>query len=124
MTQNSIEIFTTTLDKAAGAVVYPNAVDFRVNTEVDIDLSQLTETGQVGFISGVYCDNSQGAQGITLQVIGSNQTVIFPAYSFGYLPIFVPNPPKFRVSTPVALGGFVNLFFHNTPIPPFIHTVA
>lgn len=94
-------------------------VDMDGTNDVNIDLSSLTEQGNIEFIASVFIDNADNTAPFTLTVDGgSNQRLIMPARGQGYLPIIVNNPPKFIASTTVAL--IVPMYFMNAPMQPIV----
>lgn len=116
-----IQQFAMTLDNTAGPVCYPVPVDFRAKQSADLDLSQLTENGHVGFLSGVFLDNTENAIPIKITVIATGQTVTFPANSYGFMPLLSPNPQRFLIqSVGGNVGAFIRPIFANTPINPFM----
>lgn len=115
---SKIPVFNMTLP-AEGPVTIPVARDMSAATESEIDLTQNVNDKWVSFLSGVYIDNSENTEEITLVVQGSKQSVNFPALKQGWVPLFVPNPPVFTLSQS-AVGGTVRLQFVNFPVWPYI----
>lgn len=98
----------------------PQSADLRTLSETEFDLSPLVDKGTIGYISGVWCDNSANDIAITIEVAGTYQRAIFPAGSQGYLPLLAPNNPKFRVYCDSVPGIQIPIIFHNIPLLPWL----
>jgi len=110
-----------------GPKVVPVTVDFSLDTEFQIDLSQLFQSGQLSAMQ--YCIADLTAftfnTGFSLQQSGSNQLVQVTnsaGGTSGYrgtlgLPLSVSSPAKFQlISTSLSTA---NIFFYNYMLPAF-----
>lgn len=114
---NRFQNFTMTLPEK-GPMSVPDFWDFSANEKTEIDLTQLTEMGWMEYISGVYIDNTENSGSLVFECSGTNQRFTFPAYYSGYVPLFLPNPPKvFVTSTEAALVRFQ---WYNVPVFPLL----
>jgi len=103
---------------ATGSKAIPYNLDFTVDTEIDIDLSELTQNGFVEFVSGAWIDNSASATSFTITCDKTNQRIIIAAGKQAYIPLIISNPPKFVAQS--AGGVVVPLIFYNVPQFPII----
>lgn len=114
----SQQVFNMVLPNAP--LIIPQSADMRTASEVEFDLSPLIDKQTLDFISGAWVDNSENAQALTLSVAGSQQRVVFPAYSQGYLPLLAPNSPKFVATCATAPGVIIPIIFYNVPLLPYL----
>ena len=105
-----------------GPRVIPVNVDFAAQTEVEIDLSTLTDSNYISYVSGAWFDNSANAHDVTCVVGGSNQRILIPASVQLMLPVFAVNPPLFEFSQG-ANGDLLRVFFVNFPVFPYCSPV-
>jgi len=118
MSANSrFQNFTMTLPEK-GPMSVPDFWDFAANETTEIDLTQLIENGWLDFISGVYIDNTANPGNLLVECNGTNQRFPFPAYAAGYIPLFLPNPPKIKVTSDAA--GSVRFQWYNVPVFPIV----
>lgn len=96
-------------------------VDFdfpTLGTSIDADLSPVHNRGDMTSVQSIYVDNSQNTSILTITANGTNQRIVVPPQSQGYIPILVIDPPTFNFST---VGAFVvPVQFLNYYMPPFI----
>ena len=110
-----------------GPKVVPVTVNFSLDTEFQIDLSQLFQSGQLSAMQ--YCIADLTAftvvnTGLSLQQSGSNQLVQLtndggvggPSGTLG-LPLSVSSPAKFQLIS--TSGKTANIFFYNYMLPAF-----
>lgn len=102
-----------------GPVTIPQSLDFSTNAIVDLDFTEIIRNGWVDFLSGVYINNSGHANVLTIECNGTNQITKFPANSSGYLPLFISDTPKLRI-TSAGVGSVISAHFYNIPMLPFI----
>lgn len=105
---------------ADGPVCIPDIWDFTANERTEVDLSLLTENGWVDFVAGVYIDNSDNTGYLTFECGGTIQRFPFPAGAAGYIPLFLPNPPKVYVTS--TADATVRFQWYNTPVFPLVLT--
>lgn len=74
-------------------------------------------TGKISYIQGVYVDNGENPEQLTLTVKYTRQRLIIPAYGQGYYPVLFSTVPDMTCET-VAGAVLVNLHFYNVPIAP------
>lgn len=111
--------FTMTLPDG-GPVSVPDKHDFIANERTEVDLSQLISNGWMDFVAGVFIDNTQNTGYLIFECFGTNQRFPFPARASGYIPLFLPNPPKVFVTS--SETGSVTFQWHNTPVFPLVLT--
>ena len=114
-----------------GPKVVPVTVNFSLDTEFQIDLSQLFQSGQLSAMQ--YCIVDLTAftaanTGLSLQQSGSNQLVQVTNAAGGIvgaggtvgLPLSVSSPAKFQLIS--TSGSTANIFFYNYMLPAFYLT--
>ena len=74
-----------------------------------------TTTGQISYIQGLYIDNGDNPEPLTVIAKTTNQRIIAPAYSQGYWPILFAAVPDCSISTTQA-DITVYIHFYNVPI--------
>lgn len=102
-----------------GPLIVPIACDFRTSQTFEVDFSQLIQTSDIDYISGVFIDNWDNPDPVTLVCTGSNQRVICPANAQMWSPLLAPNPAFVTASNP-ATGIVVNMQFYNIPLLPMV----
>lgn len=85
----------------------PLQMDFTVQATYMFNLQLYADQGNIGGISGLYFDNLDNTGTMTIQVAGG-QRLIFPAKSAGYIPVIMPSPIQFSVTSSVSGGGGVS----------------
>lgn len=85
------------------------------------------EDGSINNIQAVYFDSSQCPLPVSFTIGDSQQTIIFPPKSQGYIPIMATNAMRYTAvgygGGGVALGYQVLLTFLNVPVQPQIWSV-
>lgn len=102
-----------------GPKTIPVLFDFTTNASWLLDLLQQVQGTKFSFVQNIFIDNSQNANSITVVPDQSNQRVIAQAYSQGYYSIFVPNAPKFTITSGVS-AVVVPIYFSNMPVAPAV----
>jgi len=97
----------------------PVQLDFRTSDTFEIDFTQMIEKGNIDFVSGVFIDNWDNADPVSISVSGTRQRIICPANSQLWSPILAPNPPVF---TAVFEGTstIIAAHFYNIPLLPYL----
>lgn len=72
-------------------------------------------TGQIGYIQGVYIDNGNNPEQLTLRIKTTEQRLIIPAYGQGYWAVLFAQTPDCVVST-IQADIDVIMHFYNVPI--------
>lgn len=101
-------------------LIVPQSADLRTDTSAQFDLSPLIDKQTMDFISGAWVDNSANALALTLRVSGSQQQVIYPPYTQGYLPLLAPDRPIFDVSCASSPALIIPIIFYNIPLLPYL----
>lgn len=109
--------FTMTLP-SGGPVSVPDTWDFTANAETEIDLSELINNGWLDYIGGVYVDNSANTGTLTIKCQGTNQVIPIAAGQCGYVPLFMPSPPKAFVTS--SANARVIFQWYNVPVFPIM----
>jgi len=87
--------------------------------EFNIDLTLSQTQAYISVIQGVFVDNSDNADVVSITANGAtNQTIDFPAGAQGYIPILATKPTSFNVSSAGAVT--VPLIFLNVSVPAII----
>lgn len=90
-----------------------------VNTYV-VDLTDAINRGIMRSVQSLYIDNANNAAEVVITTNGSGQRIRFPALCQGYLPILLPNPATFEVSSSVAADQVTVIHMINVPMYPYI----
>ena len=99
-----------------GPKCVPATLDFSSVGEIIIEGEQLIAMGKMEFLQGVFIDNADNPNPLTLIMSTTGQRVIAPANSQGYYSILVPNSPRIRALTSQGAGRRIQAIFYNVPI--------
>lgn len=111
----SIPAFNSTVPKM-GPKCVPIFPDFTAAGSYLVDLTMMQQQNQIDSLQSIFIDNSGGNVPITLQVGITKQIVTLPPFSQGVLPLFIPNPPQFTVTSQGNTYA-VQLICTNMPLP-------
>jgi len=77
----------------------PLTIDFGIANPQSLDLVSEQTDDKIEFIQAVYVDNSNNPGVFILTCGTTGQVLTWPAFSQGYQPVLMNNPPKFTVQT-------------------------
>lgn len=100
---------------AGGPKAMPYEFDFSVDAEIIADLLDENTRGVMGFVQGMYVDNSDNPNPFTIIFKITNQRIVVPANSQGTYPILAPDQTAFVASTTPGDGIKVLVQFLNVP---------
>lgn len=102
--------------------VVPITLDFVTDgSDIAIDLEQLEQDLKLGFVQGIYCDNTLSGVNFSLTVQISGQTLTIRSGAQAFLPVFAPNSAKFVASTFGAQANApIKMQFTNFPVTPYV----
>lgn len=100
-----------------GPKVIPYTLDFTTLTQIQVDTTQMIQSGLIEYIQTLYIDNKDNTGVLTLNIELLNQRIVIPAGRQGYWNVLAPNPPVFDFSVPAAFGK-VYLQLINVPVQP------
>lgn len=99
-----------------GPISVPVVLDFSADGTAELQGLLITQSEAISQIQGVYIDNADNPEALTLTVNTTRQRIIAPANSQGFYSLMTINPPDMVAET-VALSGLqVTLIFYNVPI--------
>jgi len=99
-----------------GPISVPVVLDFSAENIAELQGLLITQSEAISQIQGVYIDNGDNPEALTLTVTTTRQRIIAPANSQGFYSLMTINPPDMIAET-VALSGLkVTLIFYNVPI--------
>lgn len=110
-----------------GPKCVPIVVDFTTVTNTaawSLDLTNLVNQAKMSYVQTVFVDNSQNPAQLRIVNAQSNQRIIVPANCQAYVPILQPNPPQLTISSVVAVGLTVPLYFLNFPVAPCVWSAS
>jgi hypothetical protein len=116
---NLQQVFNMTLS-GKGPKVVPQMIDMRTASSVEVDLSPLIQNNNMDFISGFFFDNTENNEDLIVVSDGTNQRLVLPAGTQGYLPSLTPNNPKYIISAANIPGEIIPFYFYNIPLLPYI----
>lgn len=97
-------------------------LDFSIKSEYTIKLDQVEALDRLEFVQGAFVDNTLNSAPLTILCRRSQQMVTFPAYSFGYLAMFTPNPADLVFATSTQL--VINALLCSFPVANYIQIVG
>lgn len=103
-----------------GPKCVPTPLDFSATGQIDIDGQGIIDTHGIEYIQGVYIDNFDNADTLTLTVNGTGHRIIAKAGSQGFYNLLVQNPPKFTAKSAQLLNKLITVTFYNVPIMPCV----
>jgi hypothetical protein len=95
-------------------------LDFSSLDSIDIEGLLATTTGTMSYIQGVFIDNADNLDAVSLLCAITNQRITCPAQSQGYFSLLITNPPRLTVSTTHTADLRVRMFFYNVPIQTMV----
>lgn len=100
----------------------PLTVDFSTGLSQDFDFTLIQQNqARISFVQAIFVDNWDSAQPVSFMCQTTNHRVVCPANAQGYFPIFIPNAPRFTVSTPSGTAT-AKLQILNFPVPAAVWT--
>lgn len=99
-----------------GPATIPCELNFTNTARIVIDGEQVVANGRIEFLQGVYIDNADNLDALTLTVQTTGQRLICPPRSQGYFSILAPNPPRIVAETPQGGTKIIDVWFYNVPI--------
>jgi hypothetical protein len=99
----------------------PVPLDFSVTTSWQLDLTNLNLQGYMEAVQTMFIDNSLNAQSLSILCSVTNQNIIIPPQSQGYVPTLQPNPSVLTLTTTGAVLVTVQLL--NFYIPPAVWSI-
>lgn len=93
--------------------------DWTVQPVYEIDMLNVTQTNKVSQIQTVYVDNYDNEKAVDITGSSLGQRVRVPAFGGAYLPVLVPTPPVF-VLTSMASTAKTVVNFLNFAMPPAV----
>jgi hypothetical protein len=99
-----------------GPKVVPLSLNFTDYADAEIDGEELIARGKIEFIQGIYIDNADNPNPVSITCGLTGQRTKVKGHTQGYYSVFMPNPPRFVVASTQAAGAKTNLFFYNVPI--------
>jgi hypothetical protein len=85
---------------------------------IDVDLQPIQLLGDLSSVQALYIDNSANTSPLVITCNGTNQRIVIPPQSCGYVHLLVINPAQFLFHT---TGAFVvPVQFLNYFVPTFI----
>lgn len=94
-------------------------IDFSIAPNFTLDLTQIQQMQVwIKSVQCLYIDNSANSDPVTIIMGVTNQKIIFPPMSQGYIPILQPNPPVLQFSCPNPVPVTIQVL--NFFLPPYI----
>jgi hypothetical protein len=107
-----------------GPKLYPVQLDFRTtNTQVADFISEI-QKGFISFLQGGFFDNSLNNNPLFITTDQVNQVVQIPAFTMGYMPLFITDSAKLTFTTVQAGNLVVPIVLTNVPVTPYLWSVA
>lgn len=101
-----------------GPVIMPIPLDFSAQNPFLVDLEREVSADRIEWVQTIFIDNSANTTAVTITWAISGQIIVIPPGSQAYLPVLVPNTPRFSIST----TGTPTVYLHaiNVPMPAII----
>lgn len=106
-----------------GPKTVPALLDFSSVAEIEIDGELLTSQMRMEYLQGVFIDNADNLDQLTIVMGTTGQRIVCPPESQGYFSIMVPNPPKMIANSAIVANKKIPLFFYNVPIQAAVWSV-
>lgn len=101
-----------------GSRALPLAFDFSQAASYSGDLVLAQNMGNLEFVQSVFVDNSANSYPVTLSFNQVNQSIVFPPYAQGYMPVLVPNEPRYTIAS--SGNVVVDVIFLTFPMPAVV----
>jgi len=99
----------------------PLTFDFSTGLSFSVDLESQWSRAIMDLVQCAYFDNLGNTTRVDWVSDVTKQRVSIPAASQGYIPLLVPNPPKFTVTSNGGTG-ICTVFLLNVPMPTIVWT--
>lgn len=107
-----------------GPKMFPNTLSFETENEHKLDFLLPIQQGFIQFLQAAYIDNSLNANILYITTDQVGQVVPFPAFSAGYLPLFITDSAVITFRTIQANNLTVQVILTNVPVTPYIWSIA
>lgn len=107
-----------------GPATIPALLDFTNTGEILIDGEIVISTGKIEYLQGVFIDNADNPDALSMTLDTTGQRVICPANSQGYFSILATNPPRITAETPQGGTKKIRVLFYNVPIQSGVWAVS
>lgn len=98
------------------------SLSFATTLSQDFDFTQIQQNQtRISFVQGVFIDNWDNPNPVAFTCNVTLHRVVCPANAQGYFPIFIPNSPKFTVSS-TAGATTAKIQVLNFPVPAAVWT--
>jgi len=105
-----------------GPKVVPVTLNFATAPAYIVDLSQLFNSQGLSIIQGIYLNNTGNSASVTITVPDTGQTVVYPPYSEGFMPLFLASSLKLNFAS--TGGVVVQAMVLNFAVAPFLFTAT
>jgi len=99
---------------ACGAKVIPVALDWTIDNEYRVSLTNVQQQKSFGSLRCLWIDNTQSLYDVTITINGTNQTFIAPAASANYYPVINVNVPEIDfIRQSISASNYTKILFLN-----------
>ena len=91
-----------------GAKVIPISLDWGIDNEFRVSLTNIQQQKQFGALRCLWIDNTNSIYNVTVKINGTNQTFIAPGGSANYYPIINVNVPEIDFSIAATIAPSYN----------------
>lgn len=102
-----------------GPKTLPIVCDFSIASVQTFDFTTFLATGAISGLQGVFIDNADNGQKLTLTINSTGQRIVCPANSQGFFPLFM-QPGNGQIAVTCTGGNTSKIYFYNTPIMPAV----
>lgn len=95
-------------------------LDFSNAAEILIDGEEIVSRGQIEYLQGVYIDNADNIDPLSLTMGTTGQRITAAPHTQGYYAILIPNPPKIIANTTQGANQRFRVHFYNVPIQSLV----
>jgi hypothetical protein len=107
-----------------GPKCVPALLDFSNAAEIEIDGQLIVMQQEIEYLQGVFIDNADNADTLTLTMNTTGHRIVCPPNSQGFFAMLVPNPPRIIAETTQGASQQFNVFFYNVPIQSMVWSVV
>jgi hypothetical protein len=115
-----VPIFNATIPPEGPKALSCQAKFTPSNTTFNIDFTLVQSQKKMSVVQGVFVDNSANASPVLIASSTLSQSIVFPAFSQGYIPLLSPKPTQFVVTNQNGGTALVGFIFLNVPVPALI----
>jgi hypothetical protein len=117
---SGVPVYNQRIPDERGPIALNIRYDLAGTDELIIDLASAVDRRIIDQVQTIYFNNTSTNVDVTLTIDATNQVLVLPGSSCGYIPVLVPQVPKLIMTGSGASGQIILL---NVPMPAIIWAI-